>query len=1022
MMTLLCAVFSSAWGQYATVSVPYTVDFTKSIDQFVIEDINNNLGTVIWTQGSYGMTATTYVQLTGEEKKTNHEGESWLVSPIIDLAGISTPTLAITDQVNKYFGTIEEELEVCVREAGGQWKSLNIPYDKPSSTWGGWVDRVVDLSAYAGKKIQVGFHYIGHAATAGTYEVKSFSISSEVPVTKEEAGLSYEVGNYTITLGDAYTLPVLSNPNNLAVTYSSSNTNIATVDEQGTVTPLAAGQTTIKASAEETDKFKAGSASYLLVIKEKGQAGTDAYQLVTDASSLSAGDQIIIVNEEMTFALSTTQNSNNRAATDVVESNYSITPSNLVQTITLEGSAGQWYFNVGNAYLYAASTSGNQLKTEDNPDEKAMASITIDGGVATVLFNQWAENARTLMRFNPNNGNPIFSCYAPDKTTGTALRIFRNTATTTPLANPELSFSATNASAILGESFTAPTLNNPHGVTVTYSSSNEKVATVDASTGKVALVGAGETTITATSAASSTYSSGSASYTLTVSEPTIQTLANIAALSAQTEGGPYRVTFKNVVVTYVNGNYAYMQDASGAIVMYKSGHGLTAGQVLNGTAEVTYQVRNGNPQITALAGVSASDGTAPEPKTVAASAWSTPIATVLSQYFKVTGATITQDGNKYYVQLGSENVQLYGQGDARTISVPDLSTTYTIIGFPTLYNTTPELQIFVQPEAEGSTKADPEIAYESTEVTASYGEPFTSPTLSNPHSLVITYTSSNENVATVDANTGDVSLVGLGETTITASTMETDAYKAGHASYKLTVVVEVKDNDDRFTLVEDYSTLKAGDQIVLVGELIVEANEESGTEASTTYYGMSINQKANNRDAVEVTYNTDNSISGNTALQTITLEGAADEWLFNVGSGYLYAANSKSNWLRTEEVADDNAKASITKEGIVFKGENTRNQLRFNPNNGSPLFSCYASTSTTGSLAKIYRKVEQAVKTGDANGDGEVNITDVLVIINYILDRAPKDFVWKNSDVNKNGEVDLTDALIIVKDFLLQKQ
>lgn len=160
-------------------------------------------------------------------------------------------------------------------------------------------------------------------------------------------------------------------------------------------------------------------------MKEKGQAGTDAYQLVTDASSLSAGDQIIIVNEEMTFALSTTQNSNNRAATDVVESNYSITPSNLVQTITLEGSAGQWYFNVGNAYLYAASSSANHLRTEDNPDKKAMASITIDGGVATVLFNQWAENARTLMRFNPNNGNPIFSCYAPDKTTGTALRIFK---------------------------------------------------------------------------------------------------------------------------------------------------------------------------------------------------------------------------------------------------------------------------------------------------------------------------------------------------------------------------------------------------------------------------------------------------------------------------------------------------------------------------------------------------------------------------------------------------------------------
>ena len=130
--------------------------------------------------------------------------------------------------------------------------------------------------------------------------------------------------------------------------------------------------------------------------------------------------------------------------------------------------------------------------------------------------------------------------------------------------------------------------------------------------------------------------------------------------------------------------------------------------MLNGTAEVAFQLYNGNPQITSLAGVTPTDGTAPEPTTVAASAWHTPIATVLSQYFKVTGATITQDGNKYYVQLGDENVQLYGQGEANPVSVDDLSMTYTIVGFPTLYVknniTTPELQIFVQPEVEQAVK------------------------------------------------------------------------------------------------------------------------------------------------------------------------------------------------------------------------------------------------------------------------------------------------------------------------------
>ena len=122
--------------------------------------------------------------------------------------------------------------------------------------------------------------------------------------------------------------------------------------------------------------------------------------------------------------------------------------------------------------------------------------------------------------------------------------------------------------------------------------------------------------------------------------------------------------------------------------------------MLNGTATVTYQVRNGNPQITNITGYTATDGTAPEPTEVAASSWNTSIATVLSQYFKVTGATITKESGKYYVELGDEKVQLYGQGEANPITVKSLDVTYTIVGFPTLYNTTSELQIFVQPAPE----------------------------------------------------------------------------------------------------------------------------------------------------------------------------------------------------------------------------------------------------------------------------------------------------------------------------------
>ena len=86
------------------------------------------------------------------------------------------------------------------------------------------------------------------------------------------------------------------------------------------------------------------------------------------------------------------------------------------------------------------------------------------------------------------------------------------------------------------------------------------------------------------------------SATYTIAAP----LANIAALTAKTETGTYAVTLTNAVVTFASGNYAYIQDASGAVAMYKSEHGLKAGDVLTGTATVAYQLRNKNPQITDL--------------------------------------------------------------------------------------------------------------------------------------------------------------------------------------------------------------------------------------------------------------------------------------------------------------------------------------------------------------------------------------------------------------------------------------
>lgn len=75
---------------------------------------------------------------------------------------------------------------------------------------------------------------------------------------------------------------------------------------------------------------------------------------------------------------------------------------------------------------------------------------------------------------------------------------------------------------------------------------------------------------------------------------------------------------------------------------------------------------------------------------------------------------------------------------------------------------------------------------EVTKFTADLGSTFTAPTLTKTTDAAATYTSSETSVATVDASTGAVTLVGAG-TTITATTPETDTYMAGSASYTLTI-------------------------------------------------------------------------------------------------------------------------------------------------------------------------------------------------------------------------------------------
>ena len=441
----------------------------------------------------------------------------------------------------------------------------------------------------------------------------------------------------------------------------------------------------------------------MLLLTIVGSASADSYVKVTSTDDITNGTYLIVYeNGSVAFDGSLTTLD---AASNVID----VTINDGVIEATEETDAAAFTINVDDGTLQSASglyigasSYANGLKTSEEADAFTN-SFAIDSNGDAVITISFETNAVTL-RYNKASDQNRFRYY---KTGQQAIQLYKKVEGDTPTQVNIATLKSISPTTVtvgdideftLDATFAEGTVAD-EDYEISWESSDPTILEVADNVYEAKKAGTVEITVSVTALDDETYKDVSKTFTVTVQEA-VSALANIAALTEQTEAGEYAVELNNAVVTYVNGNYAYIQDESGAVVMYKSGHGLTAGQVLNGTVTVTFQLRNSNPQITALSGYNATDGTAPDPTEVAADAWSTPIATVLSQYFKVTGATITKDGTKYYVQLGDETVQLYGQGDARTIQVPNLDVTYTIVGFPTLYNTTKELQIFVQPVPE----------------------------------------------------------------------------------------------------------------------------------------------------------------------------------------------------------------------------------------------------------------------------------------------------------------------------------
>ena len=181
-----------------------------------------------------------------------------------------------------------------------------------------------------------------------------------------------------------------------------------------------------------------------------------------------------------------------------------------------------------------------------------------------------------------------------------------------------------------------------------------------------------------------------------------------------------------------------------------------------------------------------------------------------------------------------------------------------------------------------------------------------------------------------------------------------------------------------WVLVTDVSILQTGDKVIIVAKDYDRA--------------MGTTQNSNNRNAVVITKNTANNTCTITdKVQQLTLQQGtkSGSYAFYTGDGYLYAASSNDNYLRTESALSDNSSwnISIASDGtsrVIAQGGNKSNDLKYNSD--SYIFSSYSSPNYQASvLLYKYSDIELIPATLTLSDGGVIEIEDVYVNDSYVL-------------------------------------
>lgn len=531
------------------VSLPYSESFSSSFGYFAADASN------VWTHdNSYSCLKATSSEAT----------EAWTTSPWIDLSEVKGAKLSFQHARNKNVD-LTSLCGVYVKEEGGDWQQLEI------ATWPtNWTfvsSGEIDLVDYVGKKIQIGFKYSSTAAAAGTWEIKNLKVEEAArvltaPVFSPEGGTYKEAQTVSInseeTASDVY----------LIYSTDGSDPDVADASTFTTYTGAIAvnkSNTTLKARATD-GKSMSEVVSAVYVIKPTAPV------ITPDGATYTESQEVTITQEDGLEIRYTTDGSEPTANSTNYEAVFSVTENVTVKAVAVDANGNlsdvvsavfknSAIQNETPLAMFCNEFFGYEAGTANQKDDKQFegdadgVTIVVNKGTSTTKMYVSDSELRVYknnsMSFTAPNGYDLTKIVFIPTTNGdwkgsvtadvgtftdntrtwegTSETVVFSIGATNYLTRAEITLVPGKQSAALkyavdeyrtetesGEVTDAPELTKAEGYdgTITYTSSDETIATVDAQTGLVTAVAVGDVTITATGTETDTYNGGKASYVL----------------------------------------------------------------------------------------------------------------------------------------------------------------------------------------------------------------------------------------------------------------------------------------------------------------------------------------------------------------------------------------------------------------------------------------------------------------------------------------------------------------------------